>query len=305
MEEIRGSRTGFHRRRGGVAEVDVTGLAWRSDVCQQVFEEGAVDCAKALAAWSESRSGTRKGVRVGFPRFKKKSDCIPSFRLRDKNSSRRRPSIRVGDGPPRSVTLPGVGVVLVHDDTRPLRRLLAKKRARILFATMSLRSGHWWLALNVEAADLHPATQHPPRESGDQSGWVGLDRGLLAFVVAATSAGCEVARIETHQSRWHAEYAGNGTSPNHSLGSRKDRRTELPPPHGLVATTIECAMSDSTSYIKYPTSWSRPTTGSSSKTSMWRECSRTVGCPERSATLPGPNLRGLFAISNAGMAGQS
>ena len=56
----------------GVAEVVVTGLAWRTEVCQQVFEEAAVDCGRALTAWSDSRNGKRKGKHVGFPRFKKK-----------------------------------------------------------------------------------------------------------------------------------------------------------------------------------------------------------------------------------------
>lgn len=40
----------------GVAEWVVTGLAWRTQVCQQVFEEAAVDCGKGLKAWSDSRA---------------------------------------------------------------------------------------------------------------------------------------------------------------------------------------------------------------------------------------------------------
>jgi putative transposase len=51
----------------GTAETIVTGLAWRPEVCQQVFEEAAVDLGKALKGWSDSRSGKRKGKRVGFP----------------------------------------------------------------------------------------------------------------------------------------------------------------------------------------------------------------------------------------------
>jgi putative transposase len=51
----------------GVAEIQVTGLAWRTQVCQQVFEEAAVDCGRALASWSDSRTGKRKGRRVGSP----------------------------------------------------------------------------------------------------------------------------------------------------------------------------------------------------------------------------------------------
>jgi putative transposase len=68
----------------GVAQVVVTGLPWRAEVCQQVFEEAAVDCGRALAAWSDSRCGKRMGKRVGFPRFKKKTGAVASFRLRNK-----------------------------------------------------------------------------------------------------------------------------------------------------------------------------------------------------------------------------
>jgi len=66
--------------------VAVTGLSWRREVSQQVFEEAAVDCGRALAAWSDSLSGKRKGKRVGFPRFKKKTGAVASFRLRTARS---------------------------------------------------------------------------------------------------------------------------------------------------------------------------------------------------------------------------
>jgi putative transposase len=181
----------------GTAALEVTGLPWRTEVSAQVFEEAAVDLGKALKAWTGSRRGKRAGCRVGHPRFKRKSDR-GSFRLRNKVSKTKngeRASIRVGDGHPRSVTLPGIGVVRVHDDTRRLRRLLAKGRARILFATVTKRGGRWRISLNVEAADLHPAARHPAREPGDVSGWAGVDRGLHAPVVAATADGNETLRV--------------------------------------------------------------------------------------------------------------
>lgn len=179
----------------GVVEPVVTGLPWRTQVCQQVFEEAAVDLGRGLKAWSDSRSGKRKGRSVGFPRFKKKTTSVPSFRLRNKHPKGGRAAIRVGDERPRSVTLPGIGRIAVHDDTRRLRRMLAKDRAKILFATVTQRAGRWWVSLNIEAADLHPAHQHPPRPAADGEGWVGVDRGLAAFVVAATAGGTELARI--------------------------------------------------------------------------------------------------------------
>jgi len=51
------------------------------------------------------------------------------------------------------------------------------------------------VSLNVEAADLHPAHHHRARDPADHSGWVGIDRGLSAFLVAATAGGQEVAHI--------------------------------------------------------------------------------------------------------------
>jgi putative transposase len=49
--------------------------------------------------------------------------------------------------------------------------------------------------VHVEAADLHPAHQLPPRPEIERDGWVGVDRGLSALLVAARVDGTEVARI--------------------------------------------------------------------------------------------------------------
>ena len=179
----------------GLAQTVVTGLAWRTEVCQQVFEEAAVDLGKGLKAWSHSRSGKRNGKNVGFPRFKKKTGAVPSFRLRNKRPKDGLPAIRIGEGNrPRSITLPGVGQIGVHADTRRLRRMLSKGRAKICLATNTHHGGRWWVSLNIEAADLHPARRHAARHPDDGGGWIGLDRGLSAFLVAATADGGEAAR---------------------------------------------------------------------------------------------------------------
>lgn len=159
----------------GVAAPVVTGLPWRGEVCQQVFEEAAVDLGKGLKTWSDSRTGKRRGKRIGFPRFKKKTSSVPSFRLRNKHPKGRPAAIRVGAGcRPRAVTLPGIGQIAVHDDTRRLRRMLAAGRAKVCFVTISQHAGRWWVSLNVEAADLHLAMHHWPRNDGDLNGWVGV-----------------------------------------------------------------------------------------------------------------------------------
>jgi len=73
--------------------------------------------------------------------------------------------IRIGERHPRSVTLPKIGTIRVHDDTRRLRRLLhpidqidpdtgqlkVAPLARILFITCSRHGSRWYISLNVRA----------------------------------------------------------------------------------------------------------------------------------------------------------
>jgi putative transposase len=185
------------------------GLPWRHQVSAQVFEEAAIDLGRALAAYKQAKTGKRRGRRVGFPRQKRKGRCRDSFRLRNRLGRSRTPVIRVGDGHPRSVTLPRIGTIRVHDDTRRLRRLLRvcvqpgpeaattalSSRARILFATCSRHGSRWYVSLNVLAPDFHPQRRHLPRPASDHTGFVGVDRGLRAFAVAATATRAEVGRF--------------------------------------------------------------------------------------------------------------
>lgn len=100
----------------------VTGLSWRHQVCAQVFEEAAVDLGQALAAYAKASSGSLHGRLVGFPRPKLKGRCRDRFRMGNRTSKGGWCHIRIGDGHPRSVILPVVGAIHVHDDTRRLRR---------------------------------------------------------------------------------------------------------------------------------------------------------------------------------------
>ncbi len=197
----------------GATRVEVTGLAWRDQVVAQVFEEGAVDLGRGLKACNESRTGAGKGPRVGFPRFKKKDPTGRSFRIRNK-VSRGRSIISIGGGDrPRSVTLPKIGTLRVRECTRRLRRMIATSRARILHVTVSRGANRWWISIATEAADLHHAHRHPaarhasqpvavkagkgdtqPTRDGEKR-WVGVDRGLHALVVAGSSDGAEVLRL--------------------------------------------------------------------------------------------------------------
>jgi putative transposase len=194
----------------GTITKQVTGLGWRHEVSAQVFEEAAVDLGRALSAYGQAKSASRKGRRAGFPRWKRKGRCRDSFRLRNKHGKGGAFLIRVGEGHPRSVTLPTIGAIRVHDNTRGLRRLLrpiahfdpntgqpvVAPRGKVLFATVSRHGSRWYVSLNVRAPNLHATRRHPPRSADDDAGFVGVDRGLAAFAVAATSDGTEVGRFE-------------------------------------------------------------------------------------------------------------
>jgi transposase len=67
--------------------------------------------------------------------------------------------------------------------------------ARILFATVSRHGGRWYVGLNVHAPNLHRERRHSRSPDRLQVDWVGIDRGLTVFAVAATANGVEVGRF--------------------------------------------------------------------------------------------------------------
>ena len=70
-------------------------------------------------------------------------------------------------------------------------------RAKVLSATVSRHGARWYVSLNLQAPDFHAKRRHQLCRGGSPPGFVGVDRGLAAFAVAATSDGTEVGR-------WHA-----------------------------------------------------------------------------------------------------
>jgi putative transposase len=202
----------------GTIAKQVTGLMWRHEISAQVFEEAAVDLGRALFAYAQAKADKSTRRRVGFPRRKRKGHCRDNFRLRNKQGNRGGFALRVGAGHPRSVTLPRIGTIRVHDDTRRLRRLLrpitqtdphtgqlvVAPRARILFATVSRYGSRWYVSLNVQAPDFDPKRRHPPRSANDRGRFVGVDRGLATFAVAAIANGTEVGRFNAPKPLEHS-----------------------------------------------------------------------------------------------------
>ena len=84
------------------------GLAWRSEVSCDVFECASVNAAQALANFSNSLTGVRKGKKAGFPRFKSRRRTAPAFKLRSKSKPGQTAPVRVAG--PNSLRFPTLGV---------------------------------------------------------------------------------------------------------------------------------------------------------------------------------------------------
>jgi putative transposase len=69
------------------------------------------------------------------------------------------------------------------------RQLELHKRPR------RVKSQAKYISLNIQAPDFHPQRRHPSRSADDYGGFVGIDRGLTAFAVAATATRTEVGRF--------------------------------------------------------------------------------------------------------------
>jgi putative transposase len=146
------------------------GLAWRGEVSADVFECASVNAAQALANFSNSINGVRKGKKAGFPHFKSRRRTAPAFKLRSKSKPGQMAPVRVAG--PKALRFPVIGVLPVHGCTRRVRRMLETGRLHLHGASFRFEHGRWWVSLQGVAAVLHPARRSPgrPPPGADGSG---------------------------------------------------------------------------------------------------------------------------------------
>jgi putative transposase len=143
---------------------------WWAVNSKEAYSSGLANLAAALANWAASRSGTRAGRKIAFPRFK---------------TRRSRSSCRFTTGAfglaadRRHVRLPRIGAVRTHESTRKLARKIEAGTARIRSATLSFQRGRWHVSLSVELPDPVPA----PRAGGRV---LGVDLGVTALATLST-----------------------------------------------------------------------------------------------------------------------
>jgi len=148
---------------------------WWAENSKEAYNSGLDALARALGNWADSRAGKRKGPKAGFPRFKSRRGSIPSCRFTTG-------VIRVQDDR-RHVTLPRLGTIRTHENTRQLHRRLAAGTARILSATIRRdRGGRWYAAFQCEV-------QRPAGTPARPDATVGVDLGIKHLAVLGTATG--------------------------------------------------------------------------------------------------------------------
>jgi putative transposase len=179
------SLPGLRRRWNRVKDTECvdrgTGEVWWPEISKEAFADGIKAAVDAYWNWQTSRAGKRAGKRVGFPRFAKKG------RDRDRVTFTTG-ALRV-EPDRRQVTLPRVGTVRVHENTRRLERLIAQGRARILAATVSRKGTRLVVAFRV-------LIQRPQQPHVTVPGSrVGVDVGVRVLATVATSHGEVIERV--------------------------------------------------------------------------------------------------------------
>lgn len=141
---------------------------WWSECSKEAYNTGLDQLARALKNWSDSSKGTRKGKRVGFPRFKSKRKATRSVRFTTG-------TIRV-EADRRRLTLPKVGTLKTHESTRKLQRRIQVGTARVLSVTVRQESGRWFASLTCRVDRNDPSPTRPDAV-------VGVDVGIKALAV--------------------------------------------------------------------------------------------------------------------------
>lgn len=152
---------------------------WWKEVSKEAFASGCRDLAAALKNWKDSKAGTRAGAKMGFPIYKK--------RFRRMSTTYTTGPMRLDDA--HHVTLPKLGKIHLHENSRKLYQRLQREVVEIKRATISYRRGRWWVSLLLKHRTDPPAGHRNPGTC------VGIDVGAKDLLVAATPNGTEVLRV--------------------------------------------------------------------------------------------------------------
>ncbi|MFD0575269.1 IS607 family element RNA-guided endonuclease TnpB [Dactylosporangium darangshiense] len=146
---------------------------WWAACSKEAFNTGLANLSAALGNWHASRTGARKGRRMGWPRPKRKQA--------QRSARFTTGAIRVDPGY-RHVVLPRLGRIRTHESTRKLARRIRAGTAQILSATVSETAGRWFCSFQVAVRRDHNRPAHAPRAGRV----VGVDAGVKHLAVLST-----------------------------------------------------------------------------------------------------------------------
>jgi putative transposase len=158
-----------------------TGDVWWPECSKEAYADGIAGAVDAYWNWQASRAGTRAGKRVGFPRFKRRG--------RDAD----RVSFTTGamrvEPDRRHLTLPVIGTVRTHENTRRIERLIRAGRARVLAISVR-RNG-----TRVDAS-VRVLVQRPQQAGvALPESRVGVDVGVRRLATVADADGNVIERV--------------------------------------------------------------------------------------------------------------
>jgi putative transposase len=163
---------------------------WWREVSMHAFRSGVVDAATALKNWSESRSGKRKGPKIGFPRVKKKDRTVPSVSFVEINHQlswlhpdRHRIRLMLPQASPDPHVhrrLRQLAWLHTLESTGALYRLIESGEATIQKVTVAKRGGRWQVSFLVRYK-----TAPSPAAVKRHGGLIGVDAGVKHLVTTS------------------------------------------------------------------------------------------------------------------------
>ncbi|MGW3754421.1 RNA-guided endonuclease TnpB family protein, partial [Streptomyces sp. NPDC005134] len=147
---------------------------WWEENSKEAYNTGLAGASAAFDNYAKSKSGKRKGRKMGIPRFKSKRTARLTCRFTTG-------TIRIEpDG--RHITLPRIGTVRLHEHRADLRAMIDTGNIRILSATARLDRGRWFVSLQVEEKRELVKVARP-------NAAVGIDLGIKTLAVLVDSDG--------------------------------------------------------------------------------------------------------------------
>ncbi len=146
------------------------------NMSSRVPKEACRNLASALKNFSDSRKGTRRGRRMGFPKHKVRKHG-EHFRI---DEARLKP---VSEW---AVSVPNVGKIATRENMGWLTERIADSRARVLGSKVTRQAGRWFVSFQLEVDRTDINERHTVPAGGPS---VGIDVGIKTFATIASSDG--------------------------------------------------------------------------------------------------------------------